>query len=178
MHWQSARKHSSGRFPDDDFDSSNVIGDVVAHPMSRSATHSPRRKFRPRCSPKVCKEHSGNAPVGVDLGRAFCSAPQVLAGNTGDSEEKREEAKERLLQYRDRQTGGIPGLLPLAINLPVRFADALGRAAKEQGAFKHARGILRGWELSAEEDERVKSLRDWEVVLQRRPVKLFMEVPT
>ena len=40
----------------------------------------------------------------------FCNVPQVVAGNTADSEEKREMAKERLLGYRDRQTGGIPGL--------------------------------------------------------------------
>ena len=74
------------------------------------------------------------------------SAKKVLAGNAGESEEKREEAKERLLKYHDRDTGGIPGLLSLVANLPVRFTDAVGRVAKEQGVFKHARGILRGWE--------------------------------
>ena len=87
-------------------------------------------------------------------------------------------AKERLLGYHDRQTGGIPGLLPLVPNLPVRFTDALGRGAKEQGVFKHTRGILRGWELPDEENERVKLLMDWEIVLHRRPAKLFIEVPT
>ena len=107
--------------------------------------------------------------------RAFL---QVLLGNTGDSEEKREEAKERLLKYHDRETGGIPGLLPLVKNLLIRFTDALGRAAKEQGVFKHTRGILHGWELPEFENERVKLLTDWEIVLQKRPAKLFIEVPT
>jgi len=102
----------------------------------------------------------------------------VLAGNTGESEEKREEAKERLLKYHDRDTGGIPGLLPLVANLPVRFTDAVGREAKEQGVFKHTRGILRGWELPEDEDERVKLLKEWEIILQRRPAKLFIEVPS
>ena len=72
----------------------------------------------------------------------------------------------------------MPGLLPLVPNLPVRFTDALGRGAKEQGVFKHTRGILRGWELPEEENERVKSVMDWEIGLQRRPSKLFIEVPT
>ena len=102
----------------------------------------------------------------------------MLAGNTGESEEKREEAKERLLKYHDRLTGGIPGLLPLVANLPVRFTDAIDRKAKEQGVFKHTRGILRGWELPDDEEERVRSLAEWEIVLQRRPTKLYIEVPT
>ena len=123
---------------------------------------SPSWNIGPRCSPKACIQHSGNAQVEVHPGRDFCTAPQVLAGGTVDSEEKREVAKERLLGYHDRQTGGIPGLLPLVPNLPVRFTDALGRGAKEQGVFKHTRGILRGWELPEEENERVKLLMNWE----------------
>ena len=47
-----------------------------------------------------------------------------------------------------------------------------------QGIFKHARGILRGWELSPDEVDRVAALEDApEVVLKKRPVKLFIEVP-
>ena len=40
----------------------------------------------------------------------FGNLPQVVAGAIADSEEKLESAKERLLGYHDRQTGGIPGL--------------------------------------------------------------------
>ena len=47
-----------------------------------------------------------------------------------------------------------------------------------QGIFKHARGILRGWELPPDEVDRVAALEDTpEVVLKKRPVKLFVEVP-
>ena len=102
----------------------------------------------------------------------------MLAGNTGETEEKREASKERLLKYHDRHTGGIPGLLPLVVDLPVRFTDAIDRKAKEQGVFKHTRGVLRGWDLPEEEDIRVRGLAEWEIVLQRRPTKLHIEVPT
>ena len=98
----------------------------------------------PELSKNTFGEHTGRLRNREGCVRAFL---QVLAGNTGDSEEKREEAKERLLKYHDRLTGGIPGLLPLVPNLPIRFTDALGRAATERGAFKRACGILRGWEV-------------------------------
>ena len=55
--------------------------------------------------------------------------------------------------------------------------DALGRGAKEQGAFKLARRILRGWEEPEDLDERVRSPVGWEITLQRRPATLFIEVP-
>ena len=105
-------------------------------------------------------------------------AKKVLAGSTGESEEKREASKERLLKYHDRHTGGIPGLLPLVVNLPIRFTEAIDRVAKEQGVFKHTRGVLRGWEIPEEEADRVQQLTEWEIVLQRRPTKLYIEVPT
>ena len=49
----------------------------------------------------------------------------------------------------------------------------------EQGIFKHARGVLRGWKLETEEQERVEQQADVsELVLQRRPLKLYIEVPS
>ena len=60
---------------------------------------------------------------------------------------------------------GIPGLLPLIINLPVRFTESLGAEAREMGVFKHCRGILRGWELEDEEVARLAACDDPEVVL-------------
>ena len=65
----------------------------------------------------------------------------------------------------------------LRIYLPVRFADAVGGGAKEQGVFKRVRGILRGWELPEDEDERAGSLADREVALQRGPTKSCIEAP-
>ena len=82
------------------------------------------------------------------------------------------------MEYHDRFTGGIPGLLPLALNLPVRFTEHINSAAKEMGIFKHTRGILREWEITEEESKRIESLTDWEIVLRQRPTKLYIEVPT
>ena len=60
----------------------------------------------------------------------------------------------------------------------MRFTDSPTAAAREQGIFKHARGFLRGWELPDEELQRVDAFGDApEVVLKKRPVKLFIEVP-
>ena len=68
------------------------------------------------------------------------------------SAEKEEERKERWLEYHERATGGIPGLLPLILNLKVRFTDAPDSKSREQGIFKHTRGTLRGWDLVPEEE--------------------------
>ena len=65
------------------------------------------------------------------------------------------------------------------LGLPIRFTDAPSTEARAQGIFKHARGILRGWELDPEEQARIDSLQDaGEVVLNKRPLKIFVEVPT
>ena len=93
--------------------------------------------------------------------------------------EQGQQRKEKWLEYHERFTNGIPGLLPLVVDLPIRFTDAPSPSAREQGIFKHARGILRGWQLESEELERVEQQADVsEVVLQRRPTQLLIEVPT
>ena len=86
--------------------------------------------------------------------------------------------KERWLEFHDRFTSGIPGLLPLVLNLPIRFTESLGQQAREMGVFKHTRGILRGWELEEEELQRLRECTEPEVVLKRRPLRLYVEVPT
>ena len=58
---------------------------------------------------------------------------------------------------------------PLVVHLPIRFTDSINKAAKEQGVFKHARGILLGWDLDEKERERLDALSEPEVVLFRRP---------
>ena len=94
---------------------------------------------------------------------------------TSENSQKR---KERWLEYHERFTNGIPGLFPCVVDLPVRFTDSPSAAAREQGISKHARGFLRGWELPDEELQRVDAFGDApEVVLKKRPVKLFIEVP-
>jgi len=103
---------------------------------------------------------------------------KVLTNNVATSKEKEELRKERWLEFHDRFTAGIPGLLPLVRDLPVRFTESVDRVSREMGVFKHCRGILREWQLSETEIERLKDLEDPEVVLYQRPTKLFIEVDT
>ena len=56
----------------------------------------------------------------------------------------------------------------------MKFTDSLRR---DLGIFKHAKGILRGWEFTEEEAARVAQIQDPEVVLKNWPKKLFVEVP-
>ena len=92
--------------------------------------------------------------------------------------QRRESRKDDWLGLHDRRTGGIPGLLPFALDMPVRFTDAIDKASREMGVFKHCRGILRGWQLPEEEAKRVEESQDAEVVLNSWPLYLFIEVPT
>jgi hypothetical protein len=92
--------------------------------------------------------------------------------------ECKELRKERWLEFHDRFTSGIPGLLPLVLNLPVRFMDGIGRVERDMGIFKHTRGFLRGWDVEAEEEQRLKESSEPEVVFHRRPLRLHIEVPT
>ena len=103
---------------------------------------------------------------------------KVLSGTLANTPDREEFRKERLLEYHDRFTGGILGLLPLALNLPVRFTEHINNTAKEMGIFKHTRGIIRGWELTEDEGKRIEESTEWEIVLRRRPIKLYIEVPT
>ena len=74
------------------------------------------------------------------------------------------------MEYHERCTAGIPGLLPLVLNLPIRFTDAPNGKAREQGVFKHTRGILRGWDLP-EEEERISNIdsQTSHIILKLRP---------
>ena len=102
--------------------------------------------------PACSNQQFGERPCGSRFGIGFeQSSRKALAGSAGESEEKRGEAKGGELKYRDRRAGGMPGLLPLVLNLPVQFADAIDREAKEQGVFNRARGIHRGWGLPGDE---------------------------
>ena len=94
--------------------------------------------------------------------------------------EQEQARRERWLEYHERATSGIPGLLPLILDLPVRFTDAPNSKAREQGIFKHTRGSLRGWDLTEEEATRVEGIADdtSQIVLKQRPVCLYIEVPS
>ena len=86
-----------------------------------------------------------------------------------------EHRKERFLELHDKDTAGIMGMLPLVLDMPMRFSYSENRL---QGVFKHSRGHLRGWVLPEDERERIQDIQDPEIVLQGRPLKLLIEVET
>ena len=107
-------------------------------------------------------------------------AHDTLADKSQESKnvEKAESRKEQWLEYHDRVTGGIPGLFPFVLDLPIRFTEAIDKKSRELGVFKHSRGWLRGWKLPPDEQARLEQIDDPEVVLQGRPTHLFIEVQT
>ena len=53
---------------------------------------------------------------------------------------------------------------------------AQGDRLKGIGIFAKARGWLRGWELTTEEEQRISQLSDAELALRERPVALYIEM--
>ena len=90
--------------------------------------------------------------------------------------ERGEEKKEEWLHLPPGKTSGIPGLLPLVVDLPIIFKECPDADARRKGVFKNARGILRGWDLDEEEQKRLSATDEPEVVLMKRPKKLYIEV--
>ena len=62
------------------------------------------------------------------------------------------------------------------LDLPVRFTCEPTPGDRLKGVFTNARGWLRGWELSTEEEQRIAQLPDTEVALRERPVTLYIEM--
>ena len=106
----------------------------------------------------------------------FVAHDKELSKLHKSSEEQHERRKERWLEFHDRFTAGIPGIIPLVVGMTYRFTDTVNKEAREAGVFKHARGILRGLILDSEEQERLENLDDMETVLQQRPKKLILEI--
>ena len=82
--------------------------------------------------------------------------------------------KEQWLQLHDQQTSGIMGLLPLVKGMPIRFTNSID---KERGVFKHARGVLVGWELQDLDFQTLQSNANEEHVLEFTPKRLFVQMP-
>ena len=97
-----------------------------------------------------------------------------MAGEARFKGEKGEALKEEWLQLPVGRTSGIPGLFPLVVDLPVRFTECPDADARRKGVFKNAKGWLRGWELVPEEAQRLQAIDEPEVVLVKRPKKLFI----
>jgi uncharacterized protein YecT (DUF1311 family) len=86
-----------------------------------------------------------------------------------------EQAQQNWLTYHDRWTAGIPGFMPLVLDMPVRFTCEPDRNDRLQGVFTNARGWLRGWELPKEEEDRLQSATTHEIALTQRPLRLYIE---
>ena len=103
---------------------------------------------------------------------------KVVSNNLDVPQQREEQRKERWLEFHDRKTGGLPGLLPLVLDMPMRFTESVSKAARAMGVFKHTRCILRSVQLPEAESTRLGNIDAPEVVLKRRPAKLLLEVPT
>ena len=65
------------------------------------------------------------------------------------------------------------GLLPLAIGMPGRFTDTVD---KERKIFKGTAGKLVGIVLEDSEYDRIATVETEEIVLQKQPVHLLIEL--
>ena len=75
--------------------------------------------------------------------------------------------------FHTRRTGGVPSLLPICYDLPVRcqFANYGGQSKKlkEHGIYTQARCRIRGWELHESDMQILEENTDPEVILQHMP---------
>ena len=53
-------------------------------------------------------------------------------GELAKDEEKRQQQRERLLQFNDQKTKGIPGLSPIFLGMKVRVTEKLAKGFDEQ----------------------------------------------
>ena len=83
-------------------------------------------------------------------------------------------------RFHARRTGGIPSLLPLCYDLPLRLSfasyGARQKQLKDHGVYNQARCRVRGWELHETDAVRVKESNDPELILQHLPKRIFVEM--
>ena len=80
--------------------------------------------------------------------------------NVHDSEEL-EKRRFEWLQKHDRETGGIMGLFPCILGMPMRITDTQDR---KKGAFKHSHCTLLTLGLPADEIVRIEACDENEIV--------------
>ena len=66
---------------------------------------------------------------------------QIVTNNLTTSKDKEELREERWLEFHNRFTGGIPGLLPLVLDLLVRFTESIDKKSRQLCVFRHSRGL-------------------------------------
>ena len=80
--------------------------------------------------------------------------------------------KQVWLGWHDQKTGGIMGLLPLVLGLPVRVTQTVDR---DRHIFKNSRGASVGWVLHAEERSTFDG-SSYERVLSHQPLCIYVKV--
>jgi hypothetical protein len=86
---------------------------------------------------------------------------RILVKGSDTSAIAMERRQDRFLELHDRDTAGIMGMLPLVLDMPMRFTYTENRT---EGVFQHSRGILCGWILTDREKERIQQLDEPEIV--------------
>ena len=82
--------------------------------------------------------------------------------------------------YHAMRTGGVPSLLPLVYDLPLRMLGANYGAQhsglKEQGVHNQGRGLLKGWELHESDMAQVRASESKSIILQKIPKRIAVLV--
>ena len=97
----------------------------------------------------------------------------IKTKDEGWTETRIASMRHQFLHYHDKKTGGIMGLFPAVLNLPVSLTQTEDASV---GAVKNARGTLVGWTLPHVETARLQNLTDHEVVLEQRPTQLLIKL--
>ena len=101
---------------------------------------------------------------------------KIISKDKLSKKAKSQEAIESWLTFDDRKTAGIPGFFPAVLDLPIRFTCEPRPGDRLKGVFTNARGWLRGWELTPQEEERLVELPQEEIALRERPLALYIEM--
>ena len=94
--------------------------------------------------------------------------------------EKEAVREEKWLTYHDRYTGGVPGLSPVILDLPIRFTET-PRDGYPVGVFKNTQGRIVGWSLDEVDLKHINEdpcQGQHELVLKKLPLRIYIEVPT
>ena len=91
------------------------------------------------------------------------------------SPEELKAKRDQWLTYHDQQTGGIMGLQPLALGMPLRITQTILQH-KDKRLFKNARCTLHGWKLHPVDEERLRHTAEQQLVLQHMPEQLFIRM--
>ena len=91
------------------------------------------------------------------------------------SEEEKDLKRKEWSMFHDQKTGGIMGLLPCVMNMPLRITQT--DPNNKTVVFKNRRCRLAGWKLHAEDLERLGKCSTPEMKLEHLPLELYVRIP-